>query len=302
MSFFITLYAVTAFSNSAFSKLCSNTVTGGGRARYAAYYTVHSFVACIFYIVSGGFSISLNLPTLIYSVAFALAILINMLVSMLMLKQMNVLGAGILSNPLRILLTSAMGAMIFGEIITCTVVIRILLMGVSAVLIYLDLRKRHNGKGDTYRPRGNLKRYLPLMLLSVLLSAVQTIITKSFAVSDTVTDEHSFYLLTNVVMLLASMALLASELIGSRRKIGDALSIFEPKRIIPTVANVVSNNVSSLVLIPILAATDVAVFTPISSAYGIVVGVMTSILFREKLGVFSYLAAAVAIITMLITV
>ena len=301
MPFLIILYAVTAFSNSALSKTCSTTVTGG-RARYAAYYSVHSFIACIFYTISSGFNLSVNLPTLIYSVVFALLILANMLVSMLILRRMNVLGAGILSTPLRLIVIATMGALLFGESITSTVIIRITLMSVAAVLIFIDVRKRGKKKSDSSDKRVDLKKYLPLMLLSVMLNASQTIVTKSFAVSTVVTDENSFYLLTNVVMLLVALIMLSCELLRYRESVREALGIFQPKRILPTVGNVVSSNINSLVIIPILAVTDVAVFTPLTSAYGIVVGVMVSLLFREKLGIYSYLAAAVAIITMLVAV
>jgi drug/metabolite transporter (DMT)-like permease len=45
---------------------------------------------------------------------------------------------------------------------------------------------------------------------------------------------------------------------------------------------------------------QVSVYTPVTSALGIVSGVIGSLIFRERLGVFSYLAAAAAIIAVII--
>jgi hypothetical protein len=42
------------------------------------------------------------------------------------------------------------------------------------------------------------------------------------------------------------------------------------------------------------------VFSPISSAIGILVGVIGSMLFRERLGIFSYIAAAASVIAVIL--
>ena len=151
-------------------------------------------------------------------------------------------------------------------------------------------RSRRHGSGN----------FISGMMAGVLFGAIQTIIPKLFALSDTVTDEHSFYLMTNVLMLLSALSYFALLSVKSKENFKDSLVIFEPKRLAPTVLNVVSNNVSSLVLIPILATVNLSVYTPVSSAYGVVVSVAASLCFREKLGIYSYLGAAVAILAMII--
>ena len=129
---------------------------------------------------------------------------------------------------------------------------------------------------------------------------MQTVISKLFAISETVTDEHSFYLMTNVFMLLSALSAFAVLSIKERGGIRDSLVILTPKKLAPTVLNVVSNNTCSLVMIPLLAAVDLSFFTPLTAAYGVIVSVVASLCFKEKLGVYSYLGAAVAIIAMII--
>jgi drug/metabolite transporter (DMT)-like permease len=45
---------------------------------------------------------------------------------------------------------------------------------------------------------------------------------------------------------------------------------------------------------------DLSVYTPVSSAIGVIVAVIASVIFRERLGIFSYLAAAVACVAVII--
>ena len=305
MTAYILIFGITTFTNSIFSKLCSNATRGTSKTTYALYYALHSAIACVFYFFSGGASVKLNTVTLLYSLALALLILLNMLISMLKLRYASILGAGILVSPISIMFTSLCGVLIFSETIAATTYIKVALLTVSALLIYFDLRVR-TGKSESSdraaeeKPKADLKKFFPLALAGVVLGAIQTIIPKMFALSDSVTDEHSFYLMTNVFMLLSSLFYFTLLSAKNKDNLRDSLVIFEPKRLAPTVLNVVSNNICSLVLIPSLAAVDLSVYTPVSSAYGIVVSVVASLCFREKLGVYSYLGAAVAMLAMII--
>jgi drug/metabolite transporter (DMT)-like permease len=267
---------------------------------------LHSAIACIFYFFSGGASVRLNAATLLYALALALLILINMLIGMLKLRYASILGAGILISPINIIFTSLCGVIIFSEKIAPSTYYKVALMTVSALLIYADLRVRTKKEGaptkaeDAKKPRTDLKKFFPLALAGVLFGALQNVIPKLFAMSDAVTDEHSFYLMTNVFMLMAALSSFAFLSVKNKENLKSSLVIFEPKRLAPTVLNVVSNNIGSLVIIPILATVNLSVYTPVSAAYGVVVSVVASLCFREKLGIYSYLGAAVAILAMII--
>ena len=300
----ILAYGISTFTNSVFAKLCSNATRGTSKTTYALYLALHSAIACIFYFLSSGASVRLNTVTLLYSLTFAVLILINMLVAMLKLRYASILGAGILISPVSIMFTSLCGVIIFSETIAPVTYVRVALMTVSAVLIFFDIRIMAKKDGNTdagkEKAKSNLKKFFPLAAIGVVLGAIQTIIPKLFALSDSVTDEHSFYLMTNVFMLVAALSSFAFLTVKNKENIKTSLVIFEPKRLAPTVLNVISNNVGSLVVIPILAVVDLAVYTPLTSAYGVVVSVVASLCFREKLGVLSYLGAAVAIVAMVI--
>ena len=306
MTAFIIIFGITNFTNTIFSKLCSNATRGTSKSTYALYCSLHSAIACLFYFISSGASIKLNTATLLYSVFFALSILVNMIIGMLKLRYASILGAGILISPISIIFTSLCGVVIFSETISPSIYYKVALMTVSALLIYTDLRVRtkksenFTEKAKSEKPKTDLKKFFPLALAGVFLGGIQSVIPKLFAISDSVTDEHSFFLMTNVFMLMGALMSFAVLAVKEKGNVKSSLVIFEPKRLAPTVLNVVSNNLCSLVTIPILAVVNLSVYTPVSAAYGVVVSVVSSLCFREKLGVFSYLGAAVAIIAMLI--
>ena len=301
MTVLIIIYALFVFLGSVMSKLCSNVTRGESRSAYALYFTVHSLVACIFFIVSSGGNPELNLPTIIYSLLLAATILINMLISMLMLRYASILGSGLLTSPFKIFLTSLVGVIMFNEALTSTVLIRVAILTLSAALVYTDVRIQAKGATDGQKRGGtDMRKFIPLAVISIIVSTVQSVIPKHFAMSKEVTNEHSFFLMTNVIMLLFGLVLFSTELFKSPDAFKTSLVILKPKKILPTTLNVVVSNVSSLVMMPILAQVDLTVFTPMSAAYGVVVAVAASLCFREKLGVFSYLGAAVAMLAMII--
>jgi drug/metabolite transporter (DMT)-like permease len=156
------------------------------------------------------------------------------------------------------------------------------------------------GEKEIAKSYVNLKKYIPLLLISVALGAFQTLLLKSFVISESVTNEHSFYFLTNVIMLSWGVIMLLAGTLKDRKNLREGLSFFKPKRIFSTASNVVCANVGTLLQVPILTMINVSVFSPLSSALGIVLSVVISLIFKEKLGIFSYIGAAVAVLAIFV--
>lgn len=303
MPLLIVLFAMSKFGEGFSQKIASGAMSGESKVSYGFYYVTHSLIACIFFVISGGFSISVNLPTFIYSVMLGGSILINMLVSMLILRCMNILGSGVLSTPIQLSLIAVASNLIFGEEITSSTLMKIIVTSFSAVLIFIDIRiteKKAKGEKESAKRYVDLKKYIPLLLISVTLGAFQTLLLKSFVISESVTNEHSFYFLTNVMMLSWGVIMLLAGTLKGRKNLKEGLSFFKPKRIFSAASNVVCANVGTLLQVPILTMINVSVFSPLSSALGIVLSVVISLIFKEKLGIFSYIGAAVAVLAIFV--
>ncbi len=69
---------------------------------------------------------------------------------------------------------------------------------------------------------------------------------------------------------------------------------------LPFVANTLCSNAVSLISIGLIARTDAVVYNPITSAIGTLCVMATSVLFKEKIGIRSCLAAGLAILAVII--
>ena len=303
MGFWVFIYALSMIGDKATNKLTSVVMDGENRSTYYSHCAIRSLVACLFFFMLGGFSISINTKTLLFSLGYGLSILAYILINLFSLRFMNVLGAGILSTPLNLILTAVMGVLLWEEDITLSRYLAIILTSVSALLIFIDIRHlaKQDNKGKSDAGRVNLKAYIPLMLLSVVFAVIQNLFLKAFAISTDVTDENSFYFLTNFVILAWGLIMLGIQSFSNIGEVKTGLkSFFTFKRALPSVSNVLLGNVAAIALMPILKEIEISNFTPLSSAYMIIVSVFVSLLFKERLGIFSYISALVAIAAMFV--
>ena len=105
---------------------------------------------------------------------------------------------------------------------------------------------------------------------------------------------NSFFFWSNAILLVGALLLIAFLLIKEKSSLFESLSILHPKKLISLAGNTVCSNIGSIVALLLVAQMDLSVYTPVASAIGVIVAVIASVIFREKLGIFSYLAAAVA--------
>ena len=241
---------------------------------------------------------------MIYSVIFALIVAVSV-ISLAAYRPTNISMVTILSSTMSIIGTSLLGALVFSETIDLRTILRIFIMLVAVVLTFLDSEKIQNADTEkTDKKKRLTKRAVFLlaiiMLISLFCNASSTIITKFYALDTRVVDENSFFFFTNVALVTIAAIAFAIDGILHHDHFRSAITMLNPKKTITLAGNTVCSNVVSLIGVPLLALIDVSVYTPIMSALGIISGVVASLLFREKLGVLSYVAAAVACVTVVL--
>ena len=298
-AFLLFLIALSTLGGKAFTKLCSNAVTHGSRVRYLLYLIVNASVACLFFWISGGFSVAVNPITLLYGFLYALVVLLSLVSSLLIYRYATVAGVNIISSLLSLFASVSIGLAVFGESLDPTKIIRILVMTVATAFIFLDAR-RDRAKGERVEGRRRRLAFLALLAVTLLVLVANALIVKSFTLSSRVTDENSFFFLTNAVMILLLLPLLAWMAFRNRAEFRSSMSLLRVRSLLVLSGNTVCSNVGSLAGIWLMAEIDLSVYTPITSAIGVLSGVVGSLLFRERLGVFSYLAAAVAAFAVLL--
>jgi hypothetical protein len=139
-----------------------------------------------------------------------------------------------------------------------------------------------------------------LLFLIVITNAAFPILNKIFVLSDGVTDEKSYLFFANLFMLIGGGVAILFSYIRKREDAVATVGILKTAPAIAMFGNAALTCVQCLVGVLIMASLDVTIATPLSSAVGIVMSVVTSIILRERLGIFSYLATALTILVFVI--
>lgn len=282
-----------------FSKLSSNLVVGSSLAPFLLFNLLNGIVACGFFFVSGGFSVSINWPIAIYAMLYAVLAGLSSL-SLIAYKIVDVSKFVLITTACSIFATSVAGAIVFKEEIALRTALRIVIMVVAVVISFLDKGRR--GKVTEKQPL-TAKKIIILILIvieTIFVTASVTILTKFYTLDNRVLDENSWFFFTNVFLVLfVSVALLVYGL-KERDKLKNALKMLKPKKMVVLVGNTISSNVISLVGVYLLAITSVSFYTPLTSALALVAGLVTSLIFREKLGILSYVAVAIAAVSVIL--
>ena len=290
--------SVVGLMSKAFSKLCSNMVAQSSAAKCSLILIVNSLVACMFFWCSSGFCLSLNVPTLGYSIVYALVAAVSLLSNLLVYRYASISGVNILSSGCAMICSTAMGWIIFSEQIDERDLIRLSVMLAAVLLVFLD-QKRNDCK-EREQKKSNLICLVLVIAVMTLCSCANTVVLKLFAESDAATDENSFFFFTNVALLVGSASVFGGACACRRGAFRDSIALLRPKRIISVAGNTVCSNIATVISVLIMAQMDLSMYSPISAAIGVVIGLLGSLLFRERLGVLSYVAAAVACVAVII--
>lgn len=293
--------SLAALGGKLLSKLCSDNVVGGSTSAYTLFLTVNGLVACFFFWLFGGFRIALNRATLIYSIVYAIVITFILIFGLLIYKLATIAGVNIISAGFSLLGSMLIGYLLFDETIDLRTALRVLVMLIASILVFFDLREHDPSKDERIKP-SRKKRLLTVGVFagSILSGYANVIVTKAFSRSPNVTDENSFFFMTNAWIVLGALVVIAVTLAQNRKALIPSLSLLKPKKLFSLAGNTFCSNVGSLIYLRLITLMDVSLYTPISSAVGMVLAVVSSWLFRERLGILSYLATALACVAFIL--
>lgn len=248
----------------------------------------------VFWVMSG-FSLSFNLPTVIYSLIYGMLVLVIHFSNLLSLRYMGITQAALCSSTLTLVLSLLSGVLLFAEQANFITVGRILLMLAATWLAVL--RKDVSPAVLIPGKKGRFFLGICLRLICSAASVGATVVTKYFAMDTGVTDTNSFFFMTNVVLTVISLLSLAMFCRGDARGAARELKSIGLARYGAIVLNTVASNLSSTLTVLILATGSVSYFTPVSGALGIIATESVAVLIaREKPNIIPIILAALAML------
>ena len=246
---------------------------------FAPLFALNGAVACVFFLVSAGFSLKLDLTGFLFSLAFALTVALSLFSNMRVLRFMDVAQVTLISSSFYVIVTVILGFVLFSEPFSWLKLLRVGLVTAAFVLIFIARR-------DTLRSEPG---FLPSLVLTAVSLVAAFLVQKYFTLAETLTDNNSFCFFTNLILLSAALPFAVKRLSGGKFRLG------APTTVLVYCLHTVSSNVGSLLGLLLIASTDVAFYTPFTSAAGIICGVAASFVFREKLSAASFIAVLLAV-------
>ena len=261
------------------------------RADYLAYVIITCIIALGVFCALSGFSFSFNRRTVIYSVVFGAAIILGHVLTLVRLRVMEIMEIALISSPLSLIMTLGTGCWLFEERITWITVLRIL---ISFLTAYLAFRGKYHG-GQVRQSRLQLLSGLALTVVLVIQGVFCTVLQKAFASDPGVTDTNSMFFLTNVWMIVICLVIL---LVMNK---GHILPLFQDFKGLgfsqygAIVMTTVSDNLTSVLNVQILARVPMSINTPVSGALGMLsTAAVAGLIVKEKVPLIPVILAVIS--------
>ena len=262
------------------------------------YSLVSGVFATFFFYASSGFNININLRTLIYSVIFALLIFGNYFLVLIVLRYMGIAEKTFICSGLNLMLAIPMGVFIFGEHFGLKSAAQLTLVFLTLLSIFLpQVKKKTSSKSVT-------KIGVIICVGITILGAGCSLVTKSFAGdlnAGTVTDQNSFFFLTNVFIVIFGICTVMISQKGSIKSVMKEFKSVSLFNYFMIVLNVVSSNMHSILQMLIFKEGDLILYTPLNSALGLLAGEIIAVFVaKEKPRILATILALSSVLVVLL--
>ena len=266
------------------------------------YALVTGIISMLFFWVSSGFSIVLNQRTILYALILMILSLVSYFVQLPVYRYMGVAEVGVITVGGTLCLSVVLGALIFAERVSIISVIRISLMLVAVLLIFVQKKKKTKKNemvdGDSFELIKTVTSIgLLLCLFIIVVSAINTIISKYIAIDENITSSDSLFFFTNALIVIFSLVFLLIENRGSPQKCISAFRSTSVKQYATIVTKTVAGSAASLLSVLILANGDVTLYAPLSNALSLLAAESVAVFtLRERPLVMPMIAAVLAVL------
>lgn len=291
--FLLVVYFLFNTGGGVCNKLCSQATAKSGSCGQAVFMLVNSATACLFFWISNGFSLQVNFVTFLYSAVFAVVVLGALLVGLYIFRYYSIAVVTVISGAGSLVLCAIIGKLLFSEDLMPNDGVRIVLMLAAVFLVFLSF-----GPECCKIKKGGFAG-LVLIVLRIGTGGAAVAVQKYFAVDTRVTDENSFFFFTNAILLIGVIPWLifsVRESVSLLTGIHQALGAFK----LTFVGNTLCSNIQSWITVVLLQIMAVSLYVPVTTAMGILAGVLCSILFREKVNSWIWTAAIVSVVAVII--
>lgn len=257
---------------------------------FVCYNFFNALLASVYFFVSTGFSIEMNMITFLYSVLFALIVFLTLVLGILALFKVTISLSSITSTAGSIVLSALFGIIFLNEACSLRLLFAIVFMLAAILIPYFKLW--NSGK----------KNNIPICIALFFISGSSVILQKLYTLTPGVCDANSFFLMTNLLLTGICGIILGIMLLIRPKDRNKILHAFSLKQLGNISARTILSNIGSVITIILLKNMNVSVYTIISSAIGIIsAAVLSAWYFREHMPRENWIAVLCAICAILVS-
>lgn len=251
-------------------------------------------IATFVFWAMNGFQLNVNSRVLVYSLIYGFLCILSVFVTPILYGCADIVEITIFDKASAVIFSSLLGVLLFSETFTLTSYLQIFLMVAATVCVLYSHPKEHK---EAVKKKNSIKKY-SLLILAALISTGSTVLSRYYVLDPNVTDNNSYFFLTNVVMALGAGIIM---IVYSRKNgfnLKESFFVFEKRDYTNVVLRTVCSNCVALLSMAAVARLDMIIYTPVASAVSVVGSIIVAVIFKQKLNLFSYLALLFALISL----
>lgn len=243
-------------------------------------FSVYALITGVFavgvFFCMAGFNVRLNLRTCCYAIAFAVLIFLNYFASLALYKFMGIAERQFIVSGLSIILTILLGVFFYSEDFKLISLIQLILILLTFLAIFLSACER-NAKRQKITFWG-----ITLCVAEALIGALCRAVSKSYAGDKGVTDENSFFFITNIFIVLFAFIAVYITNKGKLKTAYTSLKSVSKMGYLMIGISVLGANITSVLEILILREGDLVLYAPLRTALNLIAGETVAIIFAKE--------------------
>ena len=282
-----------------FTKKNSQSFSVGGLVGPLVYTVETSLFSLFFFSLFNGFSLTVNFRTSVYAFFYAIIVIVGLVIGIYMYRFGSFAFISFLRSTLTLVASMLLGRLAFEEDITPDKILRVaILMVATGLLFFSNLKKSKRRSADEgvgeklVHPIGII-----ICIVTSVLGCGSTYIVKRYSLDTGVGDSNSLLFMTNFFSALLGAIILVICILKRRGGTLEIRKIVVNKNVFNSLFTTLNSNLCSLMSVLLVAMMDVAVYTPITTAFGFVAVAIVAPIVRERLDKYTVAATAIAVLS-----
>ena len=296
----LSLSLLSGVAGNLFSKWKSNRLRSNTPLRYVLYLFLNGVVGALFFFLSGGGAMKTDAMCLLFSALCGFCVAGVLVCGVMLLHLASVVGVHVLQSACSMVASGLLGAMLFHEVVDGWRILRMVLMVLAALLVVLEgggVSVKRSEKGSR---KGGALLLVLLLILSTCSSVGYSLSMQYYLRTVEGADPDSLFCFTNVFLAVGTILLFAVLSPVRRAEARDSMAMFRPRMLFLIAASTLLSNVSSLLQAYLVEVMDAAVLSPVTSAISVLCAFVASLILKERIGKYSYGAALLSLLTVLL--